>query len=340
MDDKATKTKPDLPFKIRLLISASQLIGKLSVRSDGTINRRIFSFFDQKVKAPYTRVIDNVPVSASDILVDPSRDIWFRLFVPETNSSDDRLPLIVFFHGGGFAYCGPDSGTFDSLCCNLAAQIPAIIASVNYRLAPEHRFPCAYDDGYDALKYIEAQNYAILPAKTDLRKCFIAGDSAGGNLAHHVTHRASQNSHEFEKIKIIGLLAMQPFFGGEERTPSELRLTTVPFLNMKVTDRMWKNFLPEGADRNHEATNVFGGGANSEAEDTVPDAFPSSLVFVGGFDPLQDWQKRYCEGLRRCGKEVTLVEYPNGIHGFYTFPELPESALLVKEVREFIQKKI
>lgn len=323
--------EPDLPFKTRLQISIGTFAAKVCVRSDGTINRRLFSLLDQKAIAPTTKVFNDIPVSSSDISIDPSRNLWFRLFIPDTKSSDETLPLIVYFHGGGFTYFGPDSRSFDALCCNLAAQIPATIVSVNYRLAPEHRFPCACDDGFDTLKYIEAQNYAVLPSKTDLSKCFIAGDSAGGNIAHHVTHRACKDCHKFKKIKIVGLLAMQPFFGGEERTASELRLTRVPFLNIERTDRMWRNFLPEGADRNHKAANVF--------RDTVPEDFPSSLVFVAGFDPLQDWQKRYCEGLRRCGKEVWLVEYPNGIHGFYNFPELPESALFVKEVRQFIQKK-
>ncbi|KAL3517172.1 hypothetical protein ACH5RR_024074 [Cinchona calisaya] len=92
---------------------------------------------------------------------------------------------------------------------------------------------------------------------------------------------------------------------------------------------MWRNFLPEGANRNHEAANVFGGGSNCiKAEDVLAGEFPSEvLLFIGRFDTLQDWQKRYCEGLRKCGKEMKLVEYPNAIHGFYCFPQLPESAL-------------
>lgn len=93
---------------------------------------------------------------------------------------------------------------------------------------------------------------------------------------------------------------MQPFFGGEERTESEVRLTAAPMINVKRTDSMWREFLPEGADRNHPAANVFGGG------DAAVD-FPSTLVIVGGNDPLQDWQRRYVEWLSRCGKKVELI---------------------------------
>ena len=57
---------------------------------------------------------------------------------------------------------------------------------------------------------------------------------------------------------------------------------------------------------------------------------------MGGFDPLRDWQKRYCEGMKRNGKEVKMVDHPNAIHCFYAFPELPESTLFIRELKDFI----
>ncbi|KAL8457183.1 hypothetical protein ACS0TY_035144 [Phlomoides rotata] len=196
----------------------------------------------------------------------------------------------------------------EDLCSHLAAKVPAVIASVNYRLAPEHKYPSQYDDGYDALKFIDAQNTAVLPAFTDLSSCFIGGDSAGGNIAHHVTIRALKNADNFNKIRITGLLALQPAFGGEERTESELRLTHAPIINAERADILWRDFLAVGADRNHPAVNVFGGGSNSEAAKEVENLkFPATLVIVGGNDILQDWDKRYAEWLNNCGKEVELA---------------------------------
>ena len=134
---------------------------------------------------------------------------------------------------------------------------------------------------------------------------------------------------------MVGLVAIQPFFGGEERTESEIRLEGSPLVSMRRTDWLWKAFLPEGADRDHEAANVSGierGRELSEME------FPATMVVVGGFDPLQDWQRRYCKWLERSGKEVRLVEYGNTIHAFYVFPELPEASLLFAEVKSFVEQ--
>lgn len=182
--------------------------------------------------------------------------------------------------------------------------MPAVIASVNYRLFAEHRSPCPYEDGFDTLKYIDSNHFDIFPSNVELDKCFIAGDSAGGNIAHHVIMRTSKNSQDVEKLKIIGHLSLQPFFGGEGRTDSELRLSKALMIDVNGTDKMWKNFLAEGADRDHEAANVFGGGLKSRVPEMENLGFPSTLLSVGGFDPLQDWQIRYFEGLRRCRKVV------------------------------------
>ncbi|KAK6148211.1 hypothetical protein DH2020_019123 [Rehmannia glutinosa] len=337
-DNKNTKSQPaGLPFitRLKLLIVASSR--NLYIRPDGTINRRIFSLIDIKASAPATKLINGTAISTSDVPVDPTRDLWFRLFTPSTtntnnSNSNKSLPLIVYFHGGGFMSYGADSKSFDDLCSNLAAKVPAVIASINYRLAPEHKYPSQYDDAFDALKFIDTQNYAVLPACTDFNKCFIAGDSAGGNIAHHVTVRALQNACEFDKIKITCIIALQPFFGGEELTESEIRLTKAPMIDVKRTDLMWRNFLPEGANRNHPAAHVLG----TELKNLD---FPETFVIVGGNDPLQDWQRRYVEGLKNCGKQVEYIEYPNAFHGFYGFPELPENALLFEDVASFIRKQ-
>ena len=76
------------------------------------------------------------------------------------------------------------------------------------------------------------------------------------------------------------------------------------------------------------------------AEDISDLDYPDTIVFVGGFDPLQDWQRRYYEWLRKSGKVATLIEYPNMIHAFYIFPELPESSQLIQQVKDFVDNTI
>ncbi|KAA8528414.1 hypothetical protein F0562_035769 [Nyssa sinensis] len=332
MNEKC-RTTPDIPWKTRFLIAAYCFGVDASRRSNGTVNRLLMSLFDPK-SPPSSKPINGV--SSSDITADASSKLWLRLYVPfslaSSSGGDSRLPIIVYFHGGGFAFCGADSKPYHDFCCRLAGEVHAVVVSVNYRLSPEHRFPTQYEDGLEALKFIDSAGIdAVLPSNTDLNRCFLAGDSAGGNIAHHVALRASE--HNFTKLKVIGLMAIQPFFGGEERTESELRLTKAPLVNVERSDWMWRAFLPEGSDRNHEATNIFDGPKSADISGVK---FPSTIVFVGGFDPLQDWQRRYYQGLKNCGKEVNLVEYPTAIHGFYAFPEMPQSALLITEDSLFL----
>ncbi|KAJ4839105.1 hypothetical protein Tsubulata_014914 [Turnera subulata] len=108
-------------------------------------------------------------------------------------------------------------------------------------------------------------------------------------------------------------------------------VTTIP---VERTDWMWKAFLPEGFDRNHQVVRVFG----PNGVDISGVRFPPTLLFIGGFDPLQDWQRRYREWLEKSGKEVHVVEYPNAVHGV-TMPDIPESDLLFEEVKDFVKRQ-
>lgn len=172
----------------------------------------------------------------------------------------------------------------------------------------------------------------MLPPVADLSGCFLAGDSAGANLAHHVAVRAC--TARFRVLKVIGLVSIQPFFGGEERTEAESGIVGSFLVSMPRTDWLWRVFLPEGSNRDHPAVNVSG----PNCLDISGMAFPETVVFVGGFDPLKDWQRRYYEWLKKSGKEASLIEYPNMVHAFYVFPELPEATQLIMQVKDFVTK--
>lgn len=326
----APPPKPPLPWKTRLALTVLTTVTDACRRPNFTVNRRVMKFLDYQTSANPNPVKS---VASSDVTVDPERNLWFRLYSPTTASSEN-LPVVVFFHGGGFAFLTPASQAYDAVCRRFARKIPAYVVSVNYRHIPEHRYPSQYEDGFDVLKYLEDNRNKILPANANLSKCFLAGDSAGANLAHHVAVRACR--HHFQILKVIGLVSIQPFFGGEERTESEIRLEGAPLVSMSRTDWMWKALLPEGSNRDHEAVNV--GGPN--AVDISGLDYPETVVFVGGYDPLQDWQRRYYEWLKNSGKEATLMEYPKSIHAFYVFPELPEASQLFYQVKDFVAKRL
>ncbi|XP_051148334.1 probable carboxylesterase 18 [Andrographis paniculata] len=324
---------PVLPWKTRLSLFFLSAINDAARRTDGTVNRRLFDVIELcSFKTPPDPKPRN-GVTTSDLTIDPSRNLWFRIFLPSPNDDPPRLPVVVFFHGGGFVYLAPDFKAYDNVCRRFAREIRAVVVSVNYRLAPEHRYLAQYDDGFDVLKFLDDRS-DVLPENADISQCFLAGDSAGGNLAHHVAKRACQS--EFNRLKVMGVVAIQPFFEGQERTRSEIELAGVDaVVSTERTDWMWKAFMPleDKWDRDHEVINVSGPRAPdiSKLKD-----FPAAMVVVGGFDSLKDWQLRYYEYLKKSGKKAYLVEFPDMIHAFYIFPELPQSAHLISEIRQFI----
>uniref|UniRef100_A0A0A8ZWA5 Alpha/beta hydrolase fold-3 domain-containing protein n=1 Tax=Arundo donax TaxID=35708 RepID=A0A0A8ZWA5_ARUDO len=266
--------------------------------------------------------------------MDASRGIWARVFAPA--AADRPLPVIVYYHGGGFALFSPAIGPFNGVCRRFCSQIGAVVVSVNYRLAPEHRYPAAYDDGVDALRFIDANGGvpglgADVPV--DLASCFLAGESAGGNVVHHVANRwAAEWQPSARNVRVAGIFPVQPYFGGEERTESELRLEGVaPVVNLRRSDFSWKAFLPVGANRDHPAAHVTDENADLAEE------FPPTMVVIGGFDPLMDWQRRYADVLLRKGKKVQVAEFPDAFHGFYGFPELADATKVLQDMKTFVE---
>ncbi|KAL8208692.1 hypothetical protein R6Q57_008104 [Mikania cordata] len=321
-----------LPWKTRILLALFDTAIDLLTRKDGTVNRGLVKLVDFRIK-PSSEPKNGV--KTHDVVVDPTRNLWFRVFVPTQHVVGD-LPVMVFFHGGAYILFSPDAKVYDDVCRKFARQLHVIVVSVDYRLAPENRHPAQHDDGFDVLTFLDIEDNRLkwLPENVYISRCFVAGDSAGGHIAHHVAQKACE--FEFQQLQVIGLVAIQPFFGGEERTDSEIRLEGTPITSMKRTDWIWNAFMPLGEpyNRDHPIINVSGpNGVDISGID-----FPPTLVVVAGFDVLRDWQIRYYQWLKKSGKDAYLVDYSNMFHTFYIFPELPESDQLLVEVKDFIHK--
>ncbi|KAA0037036.1 putative carboxylesterase 18 [Cucumis melo var. makuwa] len=311
---------PTLPWNRKLADLFTSFLFRRAFRSDFTVNRRLLGLLDRKVPPFTTR-----GVAASDMNIDSSSSdhLWIRVYNPLTFFNSDPLPVIVFFHGGGFVYGSADSPPIDTFCRDFAREIGAIVISVNYRLAPEHRFPSQFDDGFHVLKAMEEGVISeTLPENADLRRCFIAGESAGGNIAHHVTVRAAEG--ELKRLKIVGMILIQPFLGGEERRDSEIRFGRGYGMTVEMADWFWKAWLPVGSNRDHPAANVVRSSISGVK-------LPPAVVVIGGLDLLRDRQKEYVEWLKKWGEEVRVVEYPNGTHGFIWKPDLPEYSMLMQD---------
>lgn len=333
-------SRPALPWAVRLQATGFGVGVDVISRRDGTVNRGLYSVIDRLLRVRADPRPDGSGVRSADFDVDASRGLWARVFSPaDTTVASRPLPVIVYFHGGGFALFSAANRYFDALCRRLCYGINAVVVSVEYRLAPEHRYPAAYDDAMDTLLFINANGG--IPSlddnvPVDLSNCFLAGESAGGNIIHHVANRwVATDQATSNCVRLAGLLLVQPYFGGEERTNSELMLEGVaPIVNLRRQDFWWKAFLPVGANRDHPAAHVTG--ENAE----LSEVFPPAIVVVGGLDPLQDWQRRYADVLRRKGKMAQVVEFPEGIHAFYMFSELADSTKVIEDMRVFVESNM
>ncbi|KAJ3671591.1 hypothetical protein LUZ60_007670 [Juncus effusus] len=329
---------PSMPWKLRLTYSFLGRVTDLTRRSDGTLYRRFLNAIDFPASASLK---PHSGVRSSDLELNPSLKI--RVFAPVDETADGSLskrPILIFFHGGGFAYLSATTMAYDAVCRRFCRKIGAVVVSVDYRLSPEFKCPAQYDDGIEVMRYLDSgkiRSEAVVQGiELDFSSCFLIGDSAGGNISHHVARRYAMDKSSWKNLNLAGLITIQPFFGGEEFTESEIRLEGAPLVSIERTKWMWKAFLPAGSDRNHEAANISLSGKSESYE--LGESFPPVMVVVGGYDPLQDWQRRYYEMLKKKGKDVRLVEYPDAAHAFYVLP-FPESKMLLGEIVKFVHEK-
>uniref|UniRef100_A0ACD5XTA2 Uncharacterized protein n=1 Tax=Avena sativa TaxID=4498 RepID=A0ACD5XTA2_AVESA len=155
-------------------------------------------------------------VTSKDVVLDPGTGLSARLFLPARSAPADpsennkKLPVLVFFHGGGFLVESAVSPLYHGYAASLAAAAGVLAISVEYRLAPEHPVPAAYDDAWAALRWAAEARDAWLADHGDGARIFLAGDSAGGNVVHNVLIRAS-----FQPApRVEGAILLHPWFGG------------------------------------------------------------------------------------------------------------------------------
>ncbi|TKY45086.1 Carboxylesterase 1 [Spatholobus suberectus] len=280
-----------------------------------------------------------LPVLTKDLTINQPNNTWLRLFLPRialssSNPNPTKLPLIVFFHGSGFVVLSAASSMFHDFCVEMANTAEAVVASVDYRLAPEHRPPASYDDAVEALRWIGRSQDEWLTQYADYSKCYLMGNSAGATIAYHAGLRAAEVVNDLEPLKIQGLILRQPFFGGTQRTKSELRLEHNPLIPLCVTDLMWELALPIGADRGHEYCNLRAGNG-VEKLDKMRELGWRVLVSGNGGDPLVDREKELAQLMEEKGVQVVKDFEEEGFHGIELF-ELSKANQLIALVKGFI----
>jgi acetyl esterase len=225
-------------------------------------------------------------------------DIPARFYRPRRASS---LPMLVFFHGGGWVLGTLDS--CDSLCRRLAVQGDCAVLSVSYRLAPEYKFPAAPDDALAAARWAAA-NAALL--EVDGRRIAVAGDSAGGNLAAVTCVRLRDEGGP----RPVGQLLIYPVVRHfMPATGSMVANGSGYFLDLAAMEWFTSHYLRNESDQTHPHYAVE---ATAELSN-----LPPALVITAEFDPLRDEGEGYAGRLRAAGNRADILRFDGMIHGFF-----------------------
>ena len=239
----------------------------------------------------------------------PHGAIPLRLYRPAGSAADARLPTLVFFHGGGWVI--GDLDTHDGVCRHLANGAGCAVVAVDYRLAPEHKFPAAVDDCIAATAWITAEAAAL---GIDPSRLAVGGDSAGGNLAAVVALDARDRSGPALRFQLLIYPAVDMAMGHE----SHRRF--IDGLPLTHGTAAWFRdlYLRNAADRADWRASPL----RARALGGLPPAY----VMTVGFDPLRSEGDDYAAQLGKAGVRVTHRHLPTQIHGFITMGKLIPAA--------------
>ena len=231
----------------------------------------------------------------------PAGDLRVRLYRPRGAADAGPLPVLVYFHGGGWTI--GDLDTHDVVCRVLADLARCAVASVDYRLAPEHKFPAAVDDPVAATNWVagEAARLGI-----DARRIAVGGDSAGGNLAAVVALIARDSGGPALAMQTL----IYPATDMAADTPSHFRYGEGHLLTRDAILWFRGNYLRDGADEADWRASPL------KARDLS--RLPPAYVITAGFDPLVDEGRAYADRLQAAGVPVTYECFEGMIHGFVT----------------------
>jgi acetyl esterase len=227
----------------------------------------------------------------------PGGDVPIRIYSP---AGAGPHPVLVYFHGGGWVLCNLD--THDGTCRSLCNQAGCVVVSVDYRLAPEHKFPAGLEDCYAATRWV-AERAATLGV--DSARIAIGGDSAGGNLTACVALVARDRGGP----GLVHQLLVYPVTDATFETPSYQQNAQGYFLTRDAMEWFWNHYLRGDAD----ATDGYA--APLRARDLA--GLPPATVITAEFDPLRDEGEAYGRRLREAGVPTRIERYDGLIHGFF-----------------------
>jgi acetyl esterase len=264
--------------------------------------------------APALPRIENVEIPG------PAGRIPARVYDPSPGTSP--RPVVEYLHGGGWVQ--GDLETHHSLCARLAQRSDAIVVAIDYRLAPEHKFPAAVDDAFAAYRWLRS-HAAELGGNPS--RVAVAGDSAGGNLTAVVSQLAALERVPVPTCQVL----IYPAVDFTLDTASHRELADGHVI---PRDRiLWysEQYLPADLDRNDPRASPL------RAKDLAGQ--PPALIITAGFDPLRDEGHAYAERLGAAGVQVVHREYPGQIHAFVSLTKaIPQGLTCTWEIADYLRE--
>ena len=245
-----------------------------------------------EVKEPIHRVHDRH-------IAGPACDIPIRIYWPREAKPGELFPVLLWLHGGGFVI--GDLDTHDSACRMFANQAECVVVNVDYRLAPESKFPAAVEDCHAALRWV-ALHAAELGA--DPTRIAVGGDSAGATLATVLAILARDEGYP----KLVFQLLVYPCTAPEPETPSHRKFAEGYLLTRNNIVWFYKQYLRTQRDTKDFR---FAPLVTDDLSNLAP-----ALMLVAGYDPLRDEGLDYARRLVEAGNRVTLTNYEGMMHGF------------------------
>jgi acetyl esterase len=279
--------------EIRALLDQQAASGRPPLHRQSVAQARAFHTQDA---APLNGEAVPVAAVADRAVPGPGGDLPVRVYTPE---GEAPFPIVVFFHGGGWVVGTLD--TYDPLCRALAAAVPAVVVSVGYRLAPEHRWPAAVEDAYAATLWASRHAAELGGAQHRLA---VAGDSAGGNLAAVVALGARDRGGPAIAVQLL----VYPALDAAGDTGSWREHAEGFYLTAAGMRWYWDHYL---------------GGADGAAPDASPlraaflGGLPPALVVTADHDVLRDEGEAYAARLREAGVAADVRRVEGVVHGFF-----------------------
>jgi len=257
------------------------------------------------------------------ILPGPAGDLAYRLYAPADDASGP-LPGFVFFHGGGMV--GGSIETHDRIAAALAQVTGCRLVSVEYRLAPEHKFPAAIEDAIAATRWVSAQAASL---GIDATRLVVGGDSAGATLGAVVCQDAKQNGGP----PILLQCLICPVLDFEETSPSRQAFVENYLIDKATLDADLADYLPDGANPADPRI--------SPLRSANLAGLPAAIIHTAEFDPMRDEGNAYARKLMAAGVTVDHVCHDGMIHNFHAMGAiLPQAQSVLRQIGEQVRSMV